>query len=43
VPLLVDKATKQPLAKLDIRTADGRVVDPRDLHMALAERSAELV
>jgi hypothetical protein len=43
VPLLIDKATEQPLAKLEIRTADGRVVDPRDLQMALQERSAESV
>jgi hypothetical protein len=41
--LLIDKATEQPLAKLEIRTADGRVVDPRDLQMALKERSAEPV
>src|SRR5262249_31468304 len=25
VPLLIDKASKQPLAKLEIKTADGRV------------------
>jgi DNA-binding HxlR family transcriptional regulator len=43
VPLLIDKATEQPLAKLEIRTADGRVVDPRHLQMALKERSMEPV
>src|ERR1700753_316673 len=38
-PLLIDKATEQPVAKLELKTTDGRVVDPRDLRMALKERS----
>jgi DNA-binding HxlR family transcriptional regulator len=38
VPLLIDKASEQPLAKLEIRTAAGRIVDPRDLQMGLVER-----
>ncbi|MGY4225040.1 DNA-binding HxlR family transcriptional regulator [Bradyrhizobium sp. USDA 4503] len=38
LPLLIDKASELPLAKLEIKTADGRVVDPRELQMSLVER-----
>lgn len=37
VPFLVDEATNQPLAKMQIRTADGRVIEPHDLKMAVRE------
>ena len=40
VPVLIDRSAEQPLAKLELRTADGRVIEPRDLQMALAERPA---
>lgn len=38
VPVLFDEGSKQSLAKLEIKTTDGRVVDPRDLRMALKEK-----
>lgn len=41
IPLLIDKGTGQPLAQLELRTTKGQVVNPRDLQMALIERSSE--
>jgi DNA-binding HxlR family transcriptional regulator len=37
-PLLVDRATGQPLARLELRTIDGRAVSPKELQMGLVER-----
>jgi len=36
---LVEKATGQPLARLEIRTADGRPVDSQGLRMGLKDRA----
>jgi len=34
-PLLLDKATAQPLAPLELKTVKGHVLDPRKVQMAL--------